>query len=65
MSDVFIVAAKRTAFGTYGGKLSNMTATAMMEAASKAALASGNVNPELVNSVVVGNVLAVCMIMFS
>ncbi|OWF51916.1 3-ketoacyl-CoA thiolase, mitochondrial-like [Mizuhopecten yessoensis] len=57
VNGVFIVAAKRTAFGTFGGKLKGMSATAMMEQASQAALAAGNVNPENVSSVIIGNVI--------
>lgn len=53
---VFIVAAKRTPFGAYGGKLMNLTATDLQEVAFKAALAAGNVNPEWIDSVIVGNV---------
>jgi len=53
---VFIVAAKRTPFGTYGGKLMNYTATDLQEIAFKAALASGKIKPESINSVIVGNV---------
>ncbi|XP_030593656.1 3-ketoacyl-CoA thiolase, mitochondrial [Archocentrus centrarchus] len=54
---VFIVAAKRTPFGTYGGALKDRTATDLAEHAAKAALAAGGVAPELVNSVIVGNVI--------
>ena len=57
VNNVFIVAAKRTAFGTYGGKLTGKSCTDLMEVAAKATLESGKVNPELVNSVVIGNVL--------
>lgn len=56
---MFIVAAKRTPFGTYGGKLMNYSATDLQEIAFKAALAAGKVKPEWVNSVVVGNVFQV------
>ena len=59
------MAAKRTAFGTYGGALVGKTATDLMEVASKAALEAGKVNPELINSVVVGNVLTVCIVYFT
>ncbi|XP_076471049.1 3-ketoacyl-CoA thiolase, mitochondrial-like isoform X2 [Babylonia areolata] len=55
---VFIVAAKRTAFGTYGGKLKNITATELAFQASKGALESANISPELINSLVFGNVMA-------
>lgn len=54
---VFIVAAKRTPFGTYGGVLKDHTATDLAEHAAKAALAAGSVAPELVNSVIMGNVM--------
>uniref|UniRef100_A0A3Q3WHK1 Uncharacterized protein n=1 Tax=Mola mola TaxID=94237 RepID=A0A3Q3WHK1_MOLML len=54
---VFIVAAKRTPFGTYGGVLKDHSATDLAEHAAKAALAAGGVAPELVNSVIMGNVM--------
>ncbi|XP_061673488.1 3-ketoacyl-CoA thiolase, mitochondrial [Syngnathoides biaculeatus] len=54
---VFIVAAKRTPFGTYGGVLKDHTATDLAEHAAKAALAAGGVAPELVDSVIMGNVM--------
>uniref|UniRef100_A0A8D3A031 Acetyl-CoA acyltransferase 2 n=1 Tax=Scophthalmus maximus TaxID=52904 RepID=A0A8D3A031_SCOMX len=54
---VFIVAAKRTPFGTYGGVLKDHSATDLAEHAAKAALAAGGVAPELINSVIMGNVM--------
>ena len=57
---VFIVAAKRTPFGTFGGKLKGWTATQLAVAANKAALESGKVDPHMVDSVVLGNVSQVC-----
>ena len=54
-----MVAAKRTPFGTYGGKLINFTTTDLQEIAFKAALAAGNVKPEWIDSVIVGNVFPV------
>ena len=56
---VFIVAAKRTPFGTFGGKLKNINATDLAAAANSAALQSGNVDPKLVDSVILGNVIQV------
>lgn len=56
---VFIVSAKRTPFGTYGGVLKDHSATDLAEHAAKAALVAGNVAPDLVNSVIVGNVMQV------
>uniref|UniRef100_A0A3Q2HGP7 Acetyl-CoA acyltransferase 2 n=1 Tax=Equus caballus TaxID=9796 RepID=A0A3Q2HGP7_HORSE len=54
---VFIVAAKRTPFGAYGGLLKDFTAIDLTEFAAKAALSAGKVSPEIVDSVIVGNVL--------
>ncbi|KAG9330341.1 hypothetical protein JZ751_025662, partial [Albula glossodonta] len=54
---VFVVSAKRTPFGTYGGVLKDHSATDLAEHAAKAALAAGGVAPELVNSVIMGNVM--------
>lgn len=48
------MAAKRTAFGTYGGTLKNHTATDLAVIASKAALEAGNIKPELIDHVIFG-----------
>lgn len=40
---VFIVAAKRTAFGTFGGKLKGFTATDLAVESSRAAIAAAKV----------------------
>ncbi|KAE8636741.1 hypothetical protein XENTR_v10003112 [Xenopus tropicalis] len=53
---IFVVGAKRTPFGTYGGLLKDHTATDLGEIAAKAALAAGKVSPEVVDSVIFGNV---------
>lgn len=52
----FIVAAKRTPFGTFGGKLRAWSATELGVVACRGALEAGNVPLEAVDSVVVGNV---------
>ncbi|KAF9105292.1 hypothetical protein BGX29_000238, partial [Mortierella sp. GBA35] len=55
MANVFIVAAKRTPFGAFGGKLKDYTAAELGAFASKAALA--DVGKEIpIDSVIVGNV---------
>lgn len=59
MRDVFVVAAKRTPFGAYGGSLATKTAIDLQEIAFSAALDAGQVKPEQVDSVVVGNVFYV------
>lgn len=53
---IFIVGAKRTAFGTHGGKLTKTHITDLQTIAAKAALAAANVDPKLVDSVNIGNV---------
>ena len=54
--DIFIVAAKRTPFGTFGGQLKDLSAIDLGVVAAKAALEAGNVSPEAVDHVVFGNV---------
>ncbi|EDL09514.1 acetyl-Coenzyme A acyltransferase 2 (mitochondrial 3-oxoacyl-Coenzyme A thiolase), isoform CRA_d [Mus musculus] len=54
---VFIVAAKRTPFGAYGGLLKDFSATDLTEFAARAALSAGKVPPETIDSVIVGNVM--------
>lgn len=61
VKDVFVVAAKRTPFGTYGGKLANYSAIDLQEIAARAALAAGNISPEKVNGIVIGNVFHVSL----
>lgn len=53
---IFIVAGKRTAFGAFGGSLKSFSATDLCVHATRAALASGGVKPDLVDTVVVGSV---------
>ncbi|KAF8359918.1 acaa-2, partial [Pristionchus pacificus] len=57
-SGVFIVGAKRTAFGTFGGKLKNHSATDLGVVASKAALAEAGLKAEQVDHTIFGNVVA-------
>ena len=56
---VFIVAAKRTAFGKFGGKLKGKSATQLAIIASKAAIEAGDVHAEHIDNVVMGNVIQV------
>lgn len=56
---IFIVGAKRTAFGTFGGAFKNTSATQLQTAAAKAALQSAGVKPEQVDSVNFGQVIVV------
>ena len=59
---VFVVAAKRTPFGAFGGLLKNVTETDLGVHAAKAALAAGKVPLEAVSSVIFGNVIQVGLI---
>ena len=56
---VFVVAAKRTPFGAWGGALKGLSATDLSVIASRSALSEGKVNPEIVDSVIIGNVIQV------
>ena len=58
MTDVVIVSAARTAVGKFGGSLANIPAPEIGAIAIAEALRRGNVAPELVSEVLMGNVLA-------
>ena len=55
---VFVVAAKRTPFGTFGGSLKGHSPVDLQVLASTAAIQSIGLKPELINSVCIGNVLS-------
>ncbi len=55
-TDVVIIAAKRTPFGTFGGTLKDLSATDLAVHAAQAAFAQGGVAPDAVGHVVIGNV---------
>ena len=57
--NIFIVAAKRTAFGKFGGKLKDLSATDLQEIASKAAIEQSKISPEFIDNVVIGNIIPV------
>ncbi len=52
----YIVSAKRTAFGTFGGALKKFSATQLASLAIKGALSAGKVDPSIVDHVIIGNV---------
>ncbi len=52
------MAAKRTPFGAFGGSLKAFSPTDLQTLAGQAALKAGNINPDIIDSVHVGNVLA-------
>src|SRR5258707_7811202 len=55
--EIWFLSGKRTAFGTYGGSLKDLSATDLAVHAAKAALAQAKVSPEDVDHVVFGNVM--------
>ncbi len=55
---IFVVAAKRTPFGTFGGALKSHTPTQLQVIAAEAALKESGVDPKRLSSVCVGNVLS-------
>lgn len=58
MSKVYIVGAKRTALGSFGGTLATVPAYQLGAEAIKAAITQANINVENIDEVVVGNVLS-------
>jgi acetyl-CoA acetyltransferase family protein len=54
--ETWIVAAKRTAFGSFGGTLRDVPATEMGAHAARAALAQSSLGPDDIDQVVFGNV---------
>jgi acetyl-CoA C-acetyltransferase len=58
MSKIYIVAAKRTAIGAFGGSLKDIPAARLCAEALKAALTQAGLGPEAVDQTVVGNVLS-------
>lgn len=54
---IFIVAAKRTPFGAFGGSLKKLTATDLSTIATKAALVAGKIDPSIIDGVYIGNVV--------
>lgn len=57
MQEVFIVAAKRTAIGSFGGVLSGIPATQLGAAAIRAALNESGIEPSMIDEVFMGQVL--------
>lgn len=57
MKDIVVVSAVRTPMGSFGGVLSSVSAPKLGAAAIKGALSKINLNPSLVQEVIMGNVL--------
>lgn len=56
-SGIFLVAAKRTPFGAFGGSLKSFSATELGTHATQAALSSIDLDPSVVDSIFFGNVI--------
>lgn len=56
---IFIVGAKRTPFGTYGGVFKGKSIADLQVVAAQAALQSAKVSPDKVDTVIIGNVMPV------
>jgi len=57
LKGIYIVAAKRTAFGKFGGKLKDLSATDLQVIANKAAIEQSKLSADKIDSVIVGNIL--------
>lgn len=57
LRNVFIVGAKRTPFGSFGGQLKGMTGVQLGVVATQAALQDSMVDPSIVDSIYFGNVI--------
>lgn len=58
MSKVFIVAAKRTAIGKFGGALTNLNASEIAAEVIKNIIAETKIEPSKIDEVIVGNILS-------
>lgn len=57
MKKIAIVSAKRTPIGRYKGKLRNYSAVELGTTALKGAIDSANIDPNIIQQVIFGNVL--------
>ena len=57
MNKVYVVGAKRTAIGTFGGTLKDIPAVTLGVTAAKAAMEQAGVSPDRIDETIVGNIL--------
>jgi acetyl-CoA acyltransferase 2 len=57
MTNIFIVAAKRTPFGSFGGSLKALTATELGVVSTKSAIKAAGCDPSTIDAVYFGNVI--------
>lgn len=57
MKNTYIIQGQRTPFGAFGGSLKHLSATELSLQAAQSTLKKANINPELINHVVMGQVV--------
>ena len=57
LKGIYVVAAKRTAFGKLGGKLKDLSATDLTVITNRAALEQAKLSADKIDTVVVGNII--------
>lgn len=57
LKGIYVVGAKRTAFGKFGGKLKDMSATDLQVIANKAAIEQSKLPAEKIDSSIIGNII--------
>lgn len=57
--DIFVVAAKRTPFGKFGGKLKGINSTDLQVASNLAAISQSKLSADKIDTVVVGSIIHV------
>ncbi len=57
MEKIYLLSGKRTAFGSFGGSLKDISATDLTVTAAKSAMQASNVNPDQIDHVIIGNVI--------
>lgn len=55
---IYIVAARRTAFGSFGGAFKNVSASKLQTIAAISALKDANISPDKIDSVIIGNIMS-------
>ena len=60
--DIFVVAAKRTPFGKYGGKIKDLNSTDLQVIANLAAISQSKLSPDKIDTVMVGSIIHVSYI---
>ncbi|WP_409478314.1 acetyl-CoA C-acetyltransferase [Pseudobdellovibrio sp. HCB154] len=57
MEKIYLVSGKRTAFGSFGGGLKDVSATDLTVAAGKATLEAAGITPDKIDQTIIGNVV--------